>query len=207
MIFALACALFSAGVTAEKQSGKPADNQKSQPSNLAKSVDGRNIEFASEAEKSSNSEALSAVKKMSLNIQKLKSDVIGLNKDLQLMEEQLLFPSNTKYSVFLSLNSGQFFTLESIKLKLDGKLVATHIYTAEQRQALARGGIQKLHITNLSEGKHTLTAFFSGIGPNGRPYKRASNLDFEKGPGSGYLELAVNDDGAAQEPVFELKQW
>ncbi len=159
------------------------------------------------ADKKSSNEAFSAVKKISRNIQNLKTEVIDLNKDLRLMEEQLLFPSNTKYSIFLSLNSGQFFTLESVKLKLDGKLVATHIYSAGQRQALARGGIQKLYITNLNEGKHTAMAFFTGIGPNGRPYKRAANLNFKKGPGSGYLELAINDDGSTQEPIFEMKQW
>ena len=76
-----------------------------------------------------------------------------------------------------------------------------------KREAMMRGGIQKLYITNLNEGKHTATAFFTGIGPNGRPYKRAKNLVFEKGPGAEYLEIAIGDEGASQEPVFRMKQW
>ncbi|TQV76937.1 AraC family transcriptional regulator [Aliikangiella marina] len=152
-------------------------------------------------------EALETLRGISMGIQSLKDDVVTLNKDLRLMEEKLLFPSSTKYSVFVSMNSGLFFTLESVKLKIDGRLVATHIYSDKQREALARGGIHKLYITNLNQGKHTATAFFTGLGPNGRAYKLAKSLDFEKTDSGEYLELAVRDDGQAQEPVVFIKQW
>lgn len=151
--------------------------------------------------------SLLEVRKISKDIQVLKQEVIVLNKDLKLMEETLLFPSSTRFSVFVSLSSGQFFTLESVKLKLDGELVSSHIYSDKQRQALIRGGVQKLHVTNLNTGKHKATAFFTGVGPNGRDYKRAIDLDFEKGEGSGYMELVISDDGSIQEPVFKVKQW
>lgn len=182
---------------------KPA---KEKPGNWTKQVD-NNIQFGSDQEKKSADKALSAVQQISKNVQQLKQDVIKLNKDLRLMEEQLLFPSSTKFSIFVSLNTGQFFTLEGIKLKIDGKLVATHLYSDMQREALSRGGIQKLYVTNINEGKHSLTVFFTGLGPNGRPYKRAKNIEFEKGPGSGFVELAVSDNGSIQEPVFDIKLW
>lgn len=152
-------------------------------------------------------QALITLKKVSKGIQELKSDVVTLNKDLRLVEEKLLFPSSTKYSVFVSMNSGEFFTLESVKLKIDGRLVATHIYSEKQRQSLSRGGIQKLYITNLNEGKHSATVFFTGIGPNGRAYKLANTLNFDKGSAGEYLELSVRDDGQAQEPYIFIKQW
>ncbi len=165
------------------------------------------IDFAGEGQAQSSAEALDTVKTLSLEIQALKSRVVSLNKDLRLMEEELLFPSSTQCSVFVSLDIGEFFQLESIKLKIDGKLVATHLYSVKQREALSRGGVQRLHLTNLNEGLHTVSAFFTGIGPNGRPYKRAATLDFTKGKGSQYLELAIVDDLAKQEPVFSIKQW
>lgn len=152
-------------------------------------------------------QALETLKSISKGVQELKDDVVSLNKGLRMMEEKLLFPSSTKYSVFVSMSSGLFFTLESVKLKLDGKLVATHMYSEKQRSALARGGIHKLYITNLNQGKHTATAFFTGLGPNGRSYKLAKTLDFEKSDAGEYLELAIRDDGQAQEPVVFLKQW
>ncbi|QIZ85750.1 AraC family transcriptional regulator [Bermanella marisrubri] len=150
---------------------------------------------------------MNTVKQLSKDIQTLKSSVVDLNKDLRLMEEELLFPSSTRATVFVSLDVGHFFTLEGIKLKLDGKQVASHIYSEKQRQALARGGVQRLHITNLNQGLHTISAFFTGLGPNGRPYKRAAELEFTKNQGSQYIELAIIDDTAKQEALFEIKQW
>ena len=123
------------------------------------------------------------------------------------MEEELLFPTSTQATIFVSLDIGKFFTLEGIKLKLDGKQVSSHIYSEKQRNALARGGIQRLHMTNLNMGLHTLSAFFTGLGPNGRPYKRASELKFTKGKGSQYIELAIVDDFSKQETTFTIKQW
>lgn len=167
----------------------------------------QNIDFAAQDNQRNAQQALDSVKVLSKEIQGLKKSVVDLNKDLQLMEEELLFPSSTQLSLFVSLDIGQFFTLESIKVKLDGKQVASHLYSDKQRQALARGGVQSLYITNLNLGKHTIAAFFTGIGPNGRPYKRATELEFQKKQGSQYLELAIIDDSAKQEAKFTIKQW
>lgn len=181
-----------------------AANEADQPS-WAESVEPKSLDTEAEPDEFMN--ASEEVRKISKNVQQLKMEVVELNNDLRLMEEQLLFPSSTKYSIFVSLSSGQFFTLESVKLKLDGKLVATHIYSEKQRQAMLRGGIHRMYVTNLNEGKHTATAFFTGIGPGGREYKRAANIEFEKGSVGKYLELAIGDDGVNQEPVFAIKQW
>ncbi len=167
----------------------------------------QNIDFAEQEDQQNAQRALDTVKVLSKEIQGLKKSVVDLNKDLQLMEEELLFPSSTQLSLFVSLDIGQYFTLESIKVKLNGKQVATHLYSDKQRQALARGGVQRLYITNLTLGKHTIAAFFTGIGPNGRAYKRATELEFQKKQGSQYLELAIIDDSAKQEAQFTIKQW
>jgi hypothetical protein len=167
----------------------------------------QNIDFAEQEKQQNAKRALDSVKVLSKEIQGLKKSVVDLNKDLQLMEEELLFPSSTQLSLFVSLDIGQYFTLESIKVKLDGKQVVTHLYSERQRQALARGGVQRLYLTNLNLGKHTIVAFFTGIGPNGRPYKRATELEFQKKQGSQYLELAIIDDSAKQEAKFTIKQW
>ena len=151
--------------------------------------------------------AFDELEALSKGIQDLKQDVVGLNKDLRTLEEKLLFPSSTKYTFFVSMEKGEFFTLESVKLKMDGKLVASHLYDASSRASLSRGGIQRLFTTNLSEGKHTATVFFTGLGPNQTPFKRASEVEFKKRSGEGYMEIAIRDNGAIQEPEFELKQW
>ena len=44
-------------------------------------------------------------------IQALKQEVIDLNRDLFLLEEELLFPSSTQVAVFVSMDVGEFFAL------------------------------------------------------------------------------------------------
>jgi hypothetical protein len=160
-----------------------------------------------EADTKSVKPAEGDLKQVSKSIQELKQNVITLNKDLRLMEEKLLFPSSTKYTIFISVSSGSFFKLESVKLRLDGKLVSSQMYSEKQRQALLRGGVHKFYVTNLNEGDHSATLFFTGVGSGGRDYKRASTIDFKKGPAGEYLEVAVSDDSVTQEPVFSIKQW
>jgi hypothetical protein len=140
-------------------------------------------------------------------IQGLKKDVVDLNKDLFILEEELLFPANTQVAVFLSVDVGDFFALDSVQLKLDRKEVINYLYTPRERDALLKGGVQRLYLGNLKVGPHELVAFFSGSGPNARAYKRGASLRFEKGVGAKYLELKINDRQRKLEPEFEIKDW
>jgi len=140
-------------------------------------------------------------------IQDLKKDVVDLNKDLFILEEELLFPANTQVAVFLSLDVGQFFALDSVQLKLDRKEVINYLYTPREVDALLKGGVQRLYLGNLKVGAHELVAFFNGKGPNERAYKRGASLRFEKGVGAKYLELKIDDRQRKLQPEFEIKDW
>jgi len=140
-------------------------------------------------------------------IQGLKKDVVDLNKDLFILEEELLFPANTQVAVFVSVDVGDFFALDAVQLKIDQKEVINYLYTPRERDALLKGGVQRLYLGNLKVGPHELVAFFSGTGPNARAYKRGASLRFEKGVGAKYLELKINDRQRKFEPEFEIKDW
>ena len=140
-------------------------------------------------------------------VQGLKKDVVDLNRDLFVLEEELLFPANTQVAVFLSMDVGDFFALDSVQLKIDQKEVINYLYTPREVEALLRGGVHRLYLGNLKVGKHELVAFFSGKGPNDRDYKRGASLTFEKGIGAKYLELKINDRQRKQQPEFEIKDW
>ena len=152
-------------------------------------------------------QAQKSVNALSKDIQELKLSVIALNKNLRVLEEDLLFPANTQVNVFLSRDVGKFFTLESVKLKLDGKVVASHTYSDKELMALSRSGIHKLHMANLSVGEHTMSAFFTGTGPSGREYKRGTTLNINKESGPKYVELKVTDSSLKLQPEFSVKQW
>jgi hypothetical protein len=141
------------------------------------------------------------------DVQGLKKEVLDLNKDLFLLEEELLFPANTQVAVFLSLDVGTYFQLDSVQIKLDDKEVTNYLYTEREVDALNRGGVHRVFLGNLKVGKHELVAFFTGQGPHERDYKRGAKLNFEKGVGAKYLELKISDRQAKEQPEFVVKEW
>ncbi len=141
------------------------------------------------------------------DVQTLKKKTLELNRDLFLLEEELLFPSNTQVSVFISMDVGKFFSLDSVKLKIDDKEVADYLYTQREIDALIRGGVQRLHVGNLRTGEHEITAFFTGKGPHGRDYKRGTTAKIRKGLGPKYVELKIVDRTGNYQPEFEVKEW
>jgi len=141
------------------------------------------------------------------DLAQFRKDVLDINRRLLLLEEELLFPADTQLAVFVSLDVGKYFTPDSITLKLDGKTIDGHLYTEREVQALKTGAIQKLHVTNIRNGTHELTAFISGIGPSNREYRRAVTLQFEKSSGRQFVQLRMEDDAVAQQPKFVLRNW
>ncbi len=140
-------------------------------------------------------------------VQDLKKQVLELNRDLFLLEEELLFPSNTQVSVFLSMDVGSFFQLDSVTVKLDGKEVANYLYTPREIEALIRGGVQRIHVGNIRKGEHELVAFFTGKGPHGRDYRRGATATIRKGLGPKYVELQIVDATNNQRPEFSVREW
>jgi hypothetical protein len=140
-------------------------------------------------------------------VQDLKKDVVDLNKELFVLEEELLFPANTQVAVFISMDIGEFFALDSLSLKIDNKEVANYMYTPREAEALLKGGVHRVYLGNLKVGEHQLVAFFAGKGPNNLDYKRGANLKFEKGVGAKYLELKITDRQRKAQPEFAIKDW
>jgi hypothetical protein len=97
-----------------------------------------------------------------MKVQDLKKEVKSLNRDLFILEEELLFPSSTQLAVFVSVDVGNFFRLDSVQLKIDNKIVANHLYTRRELESLSRGGVQRLFLGNVKSGEHELVAIFSG---------------------------------------------
>lgn len=139
--------------------------------------------------------------------QNLKQEVLELNRDLFVLQEDLLFPANTQVAVFVSMDVGTFFNLDTVKLTVDGKQVASYLYTPREADALLQGGVQELYIGNLKVGQHELTAVFTGKGPHERDYRRATTLKLDKGIGAKYVELKISDLQRRQEPEFLTRVW
>lgn len=152
-------------------------------------------------------DATSTQKTLDNRIQGLKKEVLELNRDLFILEEDLLFPANTQFTIFLSMDMGKLFSLDSVEIKINDKLVASHLYTEREVRALQRGGVQRLHIGNLPTGRHELVAYFTGKGPHNRDYRRGTTLIINKTSAPQYVELRITDNDKKLQPDFSVKVW
>jgi hypothetical protein len=139
--------------------------------------------------------------------QLLKSAVLDLNQELNLLSEEMLYPASSQVAVFVSMDVGEFFALDGVELTLDGKNVSNHLYDGSEVNALHRGGVHKIYLGNLKDGEHELVAIFTGVGPHGRDYRRGAKLNFSKSNESKYVELVISDREQKLRPEFYVREW
>lgn len=165
------------------------------------------LQLASVAALAAPAEQATDERAMDQEVQALKDEVLDLNRELFMLEEELLFPANTQVAVFVSMDVGEYFALDSVQLTLDGKPVSKYLYTEREATALNRGGVHRLYLGNLKGGDHELVAIFTGAGPHTRDYRRGATLKFEKGIGAKFVELAISDRASKQQPEFMVREW
>jgi hypothetical protein len=113
-------------------------------------------------------------------VQEIKSDVLSIAAELGRLEEKLLYPSNTQIAVFVSLAKGETFRLDSVQIQIDGELVAHHIYSFKELEALQKGGVQRIYTGNVSTGEHRLEVSVAGKQPSGGDFSGSESFDFSK---------------------------
>jgi len=173
----------------------------------AESLDADAVMAAAQEQGAAEADSRNEFRSLDKDVQDLKKEVLDLNRDLFLLEEELLFPANSQVAFFISMDVGEYFELDSINLKIDGKEVANYLYTEREVGALLRGGVHRVHMANLKTGDHELVAVFTGKGPHTRDYRRGATMNFSKGIGAKYLELEITDRVKKQQPEFEIKEW
>lgn len=143
---------------------------------------------------------------LSRKIHTLKQGVLELNRDLSLLERELLYPSSES-AIFVSVDVGTPIRLVDVNLTLDGKHVGYHFYSEQEFVALTNGGIHRIFHGNLASGRHTLEATVTGYDPQGKDYQKTTTHTFTKGPGRKMLEMQVVDDLSTMQHRFEFREW
>jgi hypothetical protein len=138
-------------------------------------------------------------------VQEIKSDVLGIAKDLSLLEERLLYPSNTQLAVFVSISSGETFRLDAVQLAIDGEPVTHYIYSFKELEALQNGGVQRVYTGNVRTGSHELTVSVSGKLPSGKDFSDSRSFTFSKDVDPEVLGLTLAAGGGGAE--IELGNW
>lgn len=140
-------------------------------------------------------------------IEQIKKEVLKLNRELFILEEDLLFPASTQIAVFVSVDIGRFFTIDSVELKLNDDEISGFLYTERQRLSLEQGGIQRIYKGNVKTGIHELTAIFIGIDQEGRTVKRAATYQFEKEDDAVMIELKLEDNTSKLQTEVLVEEW
>ena len=132
--------------------------------------------------------------------------MLNLSTELARLEEKLLFPSNTQVSLFVSMHKGDDFRLESVQLKLDDKVVAQHLYTFRELEALQMGGVQRLYTGNINTGEHELVVSYIGKAPAGGDYKRSGTYRISKDVGPKFVEIKISGPESTEQDL-QFRDW
>ena len=139
-------------------------------------------------------------------VQEVKSDVLAIAAELSNLEEQLLYPSNTQIAVFVSIEAGHEVALDSAQISIDGELVAQHIYSFKELEALQKGGVQRIYTGNIHTGDHRIEVSITGKKGGGKNFDAVESFAFSKAvdPKLVGIRLASQSLG---DPTIALEGW
>lgn len=146
------------------------------------------------------------IKGLDEQVQDIKKDVLDLTSELSRLEEKLLFPSNTQVSLFISMNEGDDFRLDSVQLKLNNKVVAQHLYSFRELEALQQGGVQRLYTGNIKTGNHQLVVSYIGKAAAGGEYKRSGSYTVSKEIGPKFVEIKIAGPESVEQDI-QFRDW
>ena len=132
------------------------------------------------------------IKGLDEQVQDIKKDALAISSELLQLEEKLLYPSNTQFSLFVSLTGNGKLRLDAVRLKVDGKDAAHHIYTFKELEALQSGGVQRIHTGNIRTGEHSLEVSVLGKIGDDAEFQQVATYKFKKSVEPKLLEIVVD---------------
>jgi len=146
-------------------------------------------------------------RELDIEIQVLKKEVLKVNRDLQVLEKELLYPHGQQLVVFVSMANDTSLLLKDVRLQLDGQVIAAHTYSRGEETALHEGGVHRVYVGGIREGKHTLEVEVAGADPQGADFSRQESRTITKEPGTCYIELRIQADPDGRMPAVSILEW
>lgn len=134
-------------------------------------------------------------------VQEVKSDVLSISQELSRLEEKLLYPSGTQVAIFIAVAKSDRMRLDGVRLQIDGQLVAAHIYSAKELEALRKGGVQRIYVGNVTTGDHNLDVLVDGKVEGGEDFSRTQHFSFRKEEKPKLLELTLAGPRSGNNPI------
>lgn len=140
-------------------------------------------------------------------VDRLKGEVAALSQELFEVQEATLYPDDTQVSLFLSLDASKNLVPETMEVSIDGRPVATHLYSSREKQALEDGSLQRLFVGNLALGEHRLGIKLTAQAQDRRFVRRETELRFQKRSGQTSIQLELGARAPDFEPTITLQDW
>jgi hypothetical protein len=147
-----------------------------------------------------------AMQSLDQQVQDIKSDVLAISAELRALEEKLLYPSNTQVAIFVSIAEGEKVALDSARISIDGELVAHHIYTWKEIEALKKGGVQRIYTGNVATGEHSLEVAVTGRRIDGANAETVERFAFKKEVDPKNVGIVL-DAGLTGSPSIDIASW
>lgn len=145
-------------------------------------------------------------------VQSIKQEAIDIGKEIAILEEQLLYPPETQFVLYLAADVDETFKLMQVMVKIGEKATVNYMYGAGELEALVNGGVHQLYKGNLTQGKHKLAVIYMGM-IDKRMVRKELSYEITKGQGPAVIELQISgkkltsSGGDRKEPAFGLKEW
>jgi hypothetical protein len=138
-------------------------------------------------------------------VQEIKTDVLTIARDLSLLEERLLYPSNTQLAVFVEMDPQDDVRLDAVSIEIDGEPVAHYIYSFKELEALQKGGVQRVYTGNVATGSHDIVVAVNGKLANGRDFSSSETFSFSKAVEPKLIGITIVENFG--DAAIELGNW
>lgn len=141
------------------------------------------------------------IKEIDEQMQSIKKEMLGISTDFLQLEEKLIYPPNSRLTIFVSVAPGDKSRLDALKVKIDGKPAANYIYSSKELDALQRGGVQRIYTGHIRAGEHALEVAVIGKSTGNSDFQQLTNHKFTKEAGEKRIEISVAGSGSGSQAV------
>lgn len=145
------------------------------------------------------------------SVQALKDELVQFNRDAQLAEDEFLYPSETRLSVYLS-NQVEGFLLQEVRVTIDAGAPVVYTYGEDDARALLhKNALQRLVRVNVERGAHRIKADFRGqrvdADEDDEPLIGNHEAVIDKALDPAEIELLIVPSTRRRHPLMQLREW
>ena len=139
-------------------------------------------------------------------VQEIKSDVLSIASELSILEERLLYPSDTQLALFISIADEEELRLDAVQIEINGELATHHIYSFKELEALQKGGVQRIYTGNITTGDYKLSVTMIGKHINGSDFNESDSFVITKGVKPKAVGITLDGPGFGKSGI-QIGDW